>query len=37
MLNVITNEYVHKRSKTKNSRLKELPVVDPRTLVEPAN
>ena len=37
MLNVITNEYITPVSKTMHSKLKESPVVGPRTHVEPAN
>ena len=37
MLNVITNEYITSVSKTMHSKLKESPVVGPRTHVEPTN
>ena len=37
VLNTIMNEYVQSISKTKQSKLKESPVVGPHTRVEPAN
>jgi len=37
MLNIAMNEYFQSVRKTKHSKLKESPEVDPLTLVEPTN